>query len=85
MYNWNDNLKKLFKPGNKVKIFFNEGNINNEIIEIKEIVDNDYIVYRVYNIGEGKYCYKIQFIYYFKLLEKDGCLSLLEGGNNGYL
>ena len=81
MKSWNDNLKKLFKPGNKVIIFFNEGNINNEIIEIKEIVDNDYIVYRVYNIGEEKYYYEIQFIYYFKLLEKDGCLSLLEGGN----
>jgi hypothetical protein len=74
---WNKNLKEILQPGNTVKIFFNEGNRCNKTIEIKEIVDKNYIVYRIYDIGEESYYYKIEFVYYFKMLEKDNCLSII--------
>jgi len=74
---WNENLKKTIKPGNKVKLFFNEGNRNNQIMEIREIVDEDYIVYRVYDMSEDRYDYHIQYIYLFYLYDREDCLTLL--------
>ena len=72
---WNESLKEKIKVGNHLRIFFNEGNRNNELINIRDIVDNDYIVYRTYDIGREEFRYHLEHIYYFYLLDKDGVLK----------
>lgn len=77
---WNKNLKRLLKSGNKVEMFFNEGNRNNKIIEVREVVDEDYIVYRVYDDEKEEYDYHIQYVYFFYLCDRENNLSLINCG-----
>lgn len=78
---WNDRLKNMIKPGNEIEMYFNEGSINNKIIEIRGIVDDKYIVYKSYNNKNKKYFYYMKTIYYFYLLEEKGYLILLKEKN----
>ena len=71
-------LKKL-KKGNKLKIYFGEDNINNEVIEIREIVDKEHIVYRTKNQIKNSYAYRMKDLIWFYTLENDDCLFTVEG------
>ena len=61
-------LKELLKPGNKLNLFFNEGNINNKTIHIRAIVDDDYIAYKTWSRRKQRWYYQIEYIYFFELL-----------------
>lgn len=54
------------KPNTKVRLFYNENNINNKIIHIREIVDGEYIVFKIYNKRKG-WIYKIEHICWFEI------------------
>jgi len=58
------------KIGDKYKIFFDENNVNNEIIHIVGIIDNDMIVYKHYGEHKKRWFYKIEHKAYFKLLNE---------------
>ena len=77
---WNDNLKRILQRGNKIEIFFYEGNSNNKTIEIRGVVDDNYIVYRVYRKAKQRFCYGLEHISYYGFLEEDGCLELVHKG-----
>jgi len=71
-------MSRLFEgtlqPGVKVKVYYNENNINNQIRHIRAIVDTDWVVYRVWSKRKRMWCYRIDHIYAFELLKEDGHL-----------
>ena len=60
------NIIEKIKPNVKIKLFFNENNINNKIIHIRSIVDEEYVAFRVYSKRKG-WIYKIEHITWFEV------------------
>jgi hypothetical protein len=67
-------LDEMLQPGQKIKVFYSEGNINNEIRHIRAIVDDDFIVYRVWS-KRNRWMYNIASKYNFELKYERGILS----------
>jgi hypothetical protein len=67
-------LDEMLQPGQKIRVFYGEGNINNEIRHIRAIVDDDFIVYRVWSKRKG-WMYRISHKYDFELRYEKGRLS----------
>lgn len=61
--------KDYLQPGQKLRIYYSKKNRNNKKIEIRAIVDEDYIVYKYYY--HFNWHYKLDYIYYFYLLKQD--------------
>jgi hypothetical protein len=68
-------LDEMLQPGQKIKVFYGEGNINNEIRHIRAIVDNDFIVYRVWSKRNRMWMYNIADKYNFEVKYEMGRLS----------
>lgn len=52
--------------GEKYKLFYQKGNINNCIIEIRGVIDDEYIVFRVKHRTKKEWIYCIEWIYWFE-------------------
>jgi hypothetical protein len=61
----------LVKVGNKLKVFYNEGNSNNETIHIRGIIDKDQVIVRKWINHCKDWKYRIEWIYWFEILLKD--------------
>jgi hypothetical protein len=61
--------------GKTYQIYFNSGNINNETIHVRAIVDEVYIVYRVWISNQKIWRYKMDRQSYFNYLIKDGFIK----------
>lgn len=72
---YSQELLDILQPGKKVKLFYNEGNLNNEIRHIRAIVDDEYIVYRVWLPRKKTWRYRVDWIYVFHLAFEGGYLS----------
>lgn len=72
----NEELAKIIKPRNAVKVFINEGNPNNRLIHIRAIVDDDQIVYRYWRYRTQYWQYLVQDISYFESMHKEGWLTV---------
>jgi hypothetical protein len=48
-------LDEMLQPGQKIKEFYGEGNINNRTLHIRAIVDDNAIVFRVWAGGTWNY------------------------------
>lgn len=60
-------LDEMLQPGQKVKVFYNEGNINNQIRHIRAVVDGEFIVYRVWSRRKGwQYCIEHRYGFEYK-------------------
>jgi hypothetical protein len=68
-------FENMMIPGNTIKIFFNENNINNKTIHIRDVVDDDMVVYRFWSRPKKRWRYDIDSMYYFKLLFDKNVLS----------
>lgn len=66
-------LDEMLQSGKKIKVFYNENNINNEIRHIRGTIDEEYIVYRVWR--RNSWHYRITWRYDFELKYEDGRLS----------
>jgi len=71
----NKSLDELLQPGNKVRRFYNKGNPNNCVMHIRTIVDDEWIVYRVWWKGKQTWHYVINHRYRFELNYEKGRLS----------
>lgn len=60
-------LLEFLKVGERYSIFYNEGNINNIDIEIRAIVDNYIVVYKLLK----NHCYCTEKLMYFNLIYRD--------------
>ena len=68
-------LKELVQPGKKVRLFFSPDNINNELRHIRAIVDDEYIVCRVWSRRKRRWIYKIHWFYIYQLYLDDRYLQ----------
>ncbi len=65
----NRTLEEMLQPGQKVKVFYNENNINNHIRYIRAIVDDEWIAYKTATSKGWRYhiCHIYDFEYKFEL------------------
>lgn len=68
-------LDEMLQPGQKVKVSYNPGNIHNQVRHIRGIIDDDYVVYRVWSKKRRDWSYHIKHRYDFELKYEDGRLS----------
>jgi len=59
-------MESIIKPGNKVKVFYSNGNINNSLIHIRAIVDGR-IVCKKWLKGKQRWYYFVEDMYYFEI------------------
>jgi len=65
----------VVRPGSSYHLFFNVGNINNNKIHIRAIVDCDWVVFRSWSKRKQQWFYQINHMYFFELLHRDGYLK----------
>ena len=70
------NLMERLRPGAKVRVFYGEGNINNELRHIRAVVDDGWIVYKVWWKHHRRWHYAVADIYDFHLGFKYGGMTL---------
>lgn len=61
-------LDEMLVVGTKLKLFYNKNNHNNKIMEIRAIVDEEYIVYRVWLKHKRYYDCFLEHITYFQVM-----------------
>ena len=62
-------LEAMLQPGQRVKVYYGEGNPNNQIRHIRGIVDDEWIVYKTATAKGWRYhvCHKYDFEYKYEL------------------
>jgi len=60
-------LREILIPGNKVLIFYNEGNPNNRLLHIREVVDGNWIVYKIWDRHKKYWVYRVEHISWFTI------------------
>jgi len=71
-------LDTMLQPGNKIRLFYDKGNPNNNLMHIRAIVDDDQIVYRWWSRRKQNWRYVIVWRYMFELWHKDNNLTLVK-------
>jgi len=64
-----------FKIGQTYEIYFGPDHFNNKKIEVRGIVDKEWVVWRYKEPYGKKYRYHLEHIQYLKILERDGILK----------
>jgi len=72
---YSQELIAILQPGKKVKLFYSKGNPNNELRHILAIVDDEYIVYKVWRTHKQRWHYRVDSIYGFHSDFEDGNLK----------
>jgi hypothetical protein len=68
-------LDKNLQPGKKIRVFYYEGNRNNELRHIRAIVDEKWIVYKVWWPSKQRWHYAVESRYLFEMVNEDGHLQ----------
>jgi len=58
----------IIAPDKKIRVFFSEGNVNNEVAHIRAIVDDSQVVLRVWSKRKKRWIYKIESMVYLRML-----------------
>lgn len=72
---WPAELLEMIQPGKKVRVFYYRGNSNNQLRHIRAIVDEEYIVYRIWSRHTLCWLYRVDLLYHFYLKWENGHLS----------
>lgn len=71
-----DELDKMLKVGNKIKVFYNKGNRNNRLYHVRAIMDDEYVVVKTWVRHKKRWAYSVLDLYWFEIHWEDGKLSL---------
>lgn len=74
-FEWPVELLEMVQPGKKVKVFYYPGNTNNQLRHIRAIVDEEYVVYRVWGRHSKRWLYEVAWLYQFYLEWKSDRLA----------
>lgn len=67
------------KNGEVYKIYYNEGNRNNKVLQIRAVVDDEWIVSRSREVGTSdSWIYRMEHKSFFDLLIENGSMKKLE-------
>ena len=70
-----DEMVQMIEPETAVRVFYNEGNQNNQIRHIRAIVDGSHVVYRVWSKRKRCWIYHVDDLYAFWLLYEKGYMT----------
>lgn len=71
-------VKKMkIKEGQSYHLFFSENNFANKIINVRKVVDKEWIVYRHRIKYDAPWVYEVKHIGFFELLESHGDIKAL--------
>jgi hypothetical protein len=73
-------LRAMLQPGRAVRLDYGPGNPSNELRHICAIVDDEYVVYRVWWKHKRRWEYKVEWIYGFHLDFAAGNLKAARDG-----
>ena len=71
---WPIELLEMVQPGKKVRVFYSAG-VDNQLRHILAVVDEEYIVYRVWNRHKQRWFYDVVWLYEFYLKWEGGRLA----------
>ena len=71
-----DELREMLLPGKKVRRYFGKKDRRNQLMHIRAVVDEEYIVYRVWSRRRRWWVYKIDWWYYFYMDMEYGYLQV---------
>ena len=74
-------MPAYIKPGATLRLFWGEGNPNNQTIHIRAIVDDEYVVSRFWSHSKG-WRYQIEWGYWFWMIDKDGRVTVVKRGKD---
>lgn len=57
----------MIQPGQSVRMNYGEGNLNNEVRHIRAIVDEEFVVYRVWFKHKRRWEYKVEWVGAFQI------------------
>lgn len=63
-------MTELIKPGITIRRFYYEGNPNNCLMHIRAIVDEEWVVYRVWSKVKRDWRYHVEYIGYFDVAKE---------------
>src|SRR5262245_47858639 len=70
-------VNRLIRLGNKLRIYYNQDNRNNELWEVRAIVDRQIIIYRVWEQSSNRWRYDKVPIQHIEMLSRDDLLTLV--------
>lgn len=56
---------ELLQPGKKIRLHYSDGNVNNKVLEVRAVVDEDYIVVRTWRETRKDHRYYVEHRAYF--------------------
>jgi len=68
--------RRAIRPGHRVSVFYGPGNINNETRHIRAIIDDDWIVYRVWSPARKSWRYSVSWLYEYQLGMESGAMRI---------
>lgn len=64
----------MVEAGKTYRIFYNHGNVNNQLIHVRAIVDINWVVYRTWSRRKMTWRYRVEHTGWFRSLEQFGIL-----------
>lgn len=74
-FEWPEELVEMVRVGKKVQVFYCPGHRHNELRHIRAIVDEEYVVYRVWSRHRQGWLYRVEWLYEFYLKWENGRLA----------
>jgi len=72
----NTDLMAALVPGARLRLDYGAGNPSNELRHIRAIVDDKYVVYKVWRPGHRRWEYQVAHVYAFHLAWEGGDLKI---------
>ena len=67
-------LKKLIKPGKKIRVYYGKGHHANVLYHIRAIVDEHYVVVKSWVKHKKRWSYEVHPMFWFEMLQEQGLL-----------
>ena len=67
-------FERDIRAGNTIRIYHNKKNPNNKLMHIRAIIDDDQVVYRVWNSHKRGWMYAVMSIYLLGLFDNSNVL-----------
>lgn len=62
-------------PGDEIRVYFNEGNINNKLLHVRAIVDGEWVVTKTWQKRRKRWHYAVEHAVYFEHFAEHGHMT----------
>lgn len=71
----------IISPGNVVRIYFGQERKKTELLHVRAIVDDEYVIVRVWSPRRRDWRYRVEHLGYFEMVHEDGRLKLVKSSS----